>query len=132
MENYLEEFHRHKDDFSRFCATKSTKKVSEDLKKQLTLDKQEEQDSHPAWNNHSAAAKHRHIDEDKTQRVSEIAQHLANEMHFTFVKLDLLKNLSDHIRQLGTLCTTSSELPERVMMDLQQVYRKSNCHEAAF
>jgi len=39
MENYLEEFHHHKDIVSRFGSSKSTKKVSEALKKQLTLDK---------------------------------------------------------------------------------------------
>jgi len=48
MENYLEEFHCHKDVFCRFRASKSTKKVSEALKKQLTLDKQEERESDPA------------------------------------------------------------------------------------
>jgi len=42
IENYLEEFHPHKDVFSRFCSSKSTKQVSEALKNQLTLDKQEE------------------------------------------------------------------------------------------
>jgi hypothetical protein len=33
MENYLEEFHCHKDVFSLFRASKSTKKVSEAVKK---------------------------------------------------------------------------------------------------
>jgi hypothetical protein len=36
MDNYLEEFHRHKDVFCRFRASKT---VSEALKKQLTLNK---------------------------------------------------------------------------------------------
>jgi len=36
MENPLEGFHYHKDVFGRFCASKSTKKVSEALRKQLT------------------------------------------------------------------------------------------------
>jgi len=67
MENYREEFHRHKDIFSWFRNSKSTKKVSEALKKQLTLDKQEEWESDPAWNYHSVAAKRRRVDEDKTQ-----------------------------------------------------------------
>jgi len=38
MENYMEEFHHHKDVFSPFRTRKSTKKVSEGFKKQLTLD----------------------------------------------------------------------------------------------
>jgi hypothetical protein len=38
IKNYLEEFHRQKDVFSGFHPQKSTKKVPEALKKQLTLD----------------------------------------------------------------------------------------------
>jgi len=79
MGNYLKELHRHKDVFSWFQASKSTKKVLEALKKQLTLDKLKERESDPAWNNHSVAAKRRHVDEDKTQIESEITQHLVDE-----------------------------------------------------
>jgi len=79
MENYLEEFHCHKDVFSGFRSSDSAKKISEAFKKQLTLDKQDERESDSAWNNLSAAAKHRCIDEDKTQIRSEIAQHLVGE-----------------------------------------------------
>jgi hypothetical protein len=42
IENYLEQFHRDKDVLNRFRTSKSTKKILEALKKQLTLDKQEE------------------------------------------------------------------------------------------
>jgi len=132
MENYLEQFHLQKDVFSRFRASKSTKKVSEALKKQLTLDKQEERESDPAWNNLSAAAKRGHVDEDKMWIESEIAQHLVDESDFNFVKMHLLNHLSDHIRQLGNLLNVSSELPEKAMMDLKQAYQQSNHHEAAF
>jgi len=132
MENYLEEFHRHKDVFSRFRASKSTKKVSEALKKQLTLDKQEERESDPAWNDLSAAAKCRRVDEDKTQIKSEIVQHLVDESDFNFEKMHLLNHYSDDICQLGNLLNVSSELPENAMMDPKQVYRQSKCHETAF
>jgi len=111
MDNDLEEFHCHKDVFIRFRTSKSTKKVSEALKKQLTLDKQEEQESDPTWNNHSAAAKHLRVDEDKMQIESEIAQHLVDESDFHFVKMHLLNHFSDHIRQLANLVNVSSELP---------------------
>jgi len=78
MENHLDEFHHHKEVFSRFCASKSTKKFSEALKQQLTLDKQEERQSDSACKNLSVDAKCRRIDEDKTQISSEIAQHLVD------------------------------------------------------
>jgi len=37
------------------------------MKTQLTLDKQKERESEPAWNNLSAAAKRGCVDEDKLQ-----------------------------------------------------------------
>jgi len=107
-------------------------KVSEALKMQLTLDKQEERESHPAWNNLSAAANRRHVDEDTTQIESEIAQHLVDKSDFNFVKMHLLNHFSDHIHQLGNLLNVSSELPEKAMMDLKQAYWQSKCHEVPF
>jgi hypothetical protein len=132
MENYLEEFHRQTDVFSRFCSWKSTKKDSELLTKLLTLDKQEERESDPAWNNLSTAAKCRRVDEDTMQIESEIAPHLVDESDINFVKMHFLNHFSDHIHQLHNLVNVSSELPEKGMMDHKQVYRQSNGHEAAF
>jgi hypothetical protein len=122
MENYLKEFPCHKDVVSRFRTSKSTKKVSEALEMQLTLDKYEEQDSEPACYNLSAAAKRRHVDEERMQIESEIGQHLVNESDFHFVKMHLLNHCSDHIHQLGNLSNVISELPENAMMDLKQAY----------
>jgi len=48
------------------------------------------------------------------------------------VKMNLLNNFSDHIRQIGNLLNVSSELQEKAIMDLKQAYRLSNRHEAAF
>jgi len=122
LENYLEEFHLHKHVFSRFRASKYTEKVSEALIMQLTSDKQEERESYLAWNNLSAPGKLRRVDEDRTQIESGIAQHLADESDFNFVKMHLLNHFSDHIRQLGNLLNVSSELPEEAMMDHKHVY----------
>jgi len=97
MENYLEAFHRHNNVFSQFCTSKSTKKVLEALKKQLTLDEQEDRESDPASNNLSAATKRHRVDEGKTHIESEIAQHLVNESDFNFVKMHLLNHFSDHL-----------------------------------
>jgi len=132
MENYVEEFHRHKDVFSQFRASKSTKKALESLKKQLTLDKQDKQESQPAWNYLAVAAKRNQFDEDKMQIESEIEQHHVEESNFNFGKMRLLNHFSDHILQLGNLIDASSELPGRVMMDLEQAYQQSNRNEAAF
>jgi len=118
METYLEECHCHKDVFSWFHASKSTKQVSETLKLQLTLDKQEERECDPAGNNLSPAAKHCRVDEDETQIESEIAPHLVDESDYHFGKMHLLNHFSDHIRQLGNLFNVSSELPETAIMDL--------------
>jgi len=61
MENYLDEFQCHKHGFRQFRASKSTQKVSEAWKTQLTLNTQEERQSYPAWNWLSAAAKRDHV-----------------------------------------------------------------------
>jgi len=81
------------------------------LKKLLTLNKQEELESDPNWNNISAPAKRCRVDEDATQIKSEIAQHLVDEPEFSFGKMHLLINFSDHIQQLGNLVNVSSEIP---------------------
>ena len=93
----MREFHHQKDVFSLFRASKSTKKVSEALKKQLTLGKQEDRESDPASNNLSAATKRHRVDEGKTHIESEISQHLVNEPDFNFVKMQLLNHFSDHL-----------------------------------
>jgi len=102
------------------------------LKKQRTLDKQQNCESNPAWNNHSVAAKRCRVDDDKTEIRSEIPQHLVDESDFNFVKIHLLEPLSCHIRELRNHLNGSSELPDRAMMDLIQAYRQTNCHEATF
>jgi len=123
IENYLEEFHCHKDVFGGVCASKSTKKVSEDLKTRLTLGKLEELENDPDWNNSSAGAKSCCIDEDTTTIMSEIVPHLVDESDNNFVKMHLLNNFLDHIRQLGNLLNVSSDLQENAMMDPKQAYR---------
>jgi len=102
------------------------------MKKQLTLDNQDQRESDPAWNNLSPAAEHCRIDENESQIESEIAQHLVVKLDFNFVKMYLFNHFSDHTHQLGNHLNSSSELQERAMMDLWQVYRQSHCHEAAF
>ena len=122
MEKCWEEFHPEKDAFSQFRASKSTKMVSEALKSQLTLDKQEEQNSNCTWNNLSVTAMRRRVDEDKMQIESEIAQYLVDESDLNFVDIHLLNHFSDHIRHLGKLLNERFELPEKEMMDLKQVH----------
>ena len=78
------------------------------------------------------AEKRCHVDEDIMQIELEIAQHLVDKSDFNFVQMHYLNHFSDHIRQLGNLLNVSSEIQEKVMMDLKQAYRQSNHHEAAF
>jgi len=132
IENYLEEVHRHNGVFSRFCTSKSTKNVSEALKKQLTLDKLAEQESDTAWNNHSAAVKRHGIDEDTMQIMAEIAQHLIDKSDYNVVTMHLQNHFSDHIRQLRNLVNVCSALPVQAKMDLEQAYRQWNLHDTTF
>jgi len=124
MENYLLEFHCHKDVFSQFHARKSAKMVSESLTTQSSVDKQEEWESDPTWNNLSSAAKRRRVDEDKTQIKSDIAEHLVDESDFNFVKMHLLNLFSAHTRQVGNHLNASSELPEGAVMDHKHAFQQ--------
>jgi hypothetical protein len=72
MVNSQEELSHQKDVFSQFCIHNSTMNVSEALKKELTLDKQEEQKSDPTWNDSCVAAMCHHVDADETQIKFEI------------------------------------------------------------
>jgi DsbC/DsbD-like thiol-disulfide interchange protein len=132
MENNLEEFHHQNDVFSQFQASESTNKVLEALKMQLTLDKQEEQESNSAWNNLSAAAKCPRVDKDKMQIKLDIAQHLVDESDFNFLKMHLLNCISDNICTLGNHLNVSSQLSDKAMINLKQAYPRSNFHDASF
>jgi len=103
MEDSLAEIDYHKDVLSRFCASKSTKMVSEASKKQLTLDNPEKWEGDPGWENHCAAPKCRHVVEENMHIKSDIAQHLVDQSDINFVKMHLLKHLSDNMRLLGNL-----------------------------
>jgi hypothetical protein len=56
IDNYLEQFHYHKNVFSEFRTIKSTKSEMQTLKKKITYDTQEERESDSTWNNRSATA----------------------------------------------------------------------------
>jgi hypothetical protein len=84
--------------------------------------KQDERVSDLPGNNLSAAAMCHHIDTDKMQIKSEIAQHPVDESDFNLMKIHLLNHFSDHIGQLGKHRNVSSELPEKAMMDRKQAY----------
>jgi len=131
MENYLQEIHHQKDVFCWFCASKSTMTVCKALKKRRSLDKQEERESNPAWNNCSMAAKCHRLNEDKMLIESEIAQHLVDKLDFNFGKMHLMSHFSDHINQPRDRINVSSELPEHARMDFIQVYWQSNSLTAA-
>ena len=132
MDNYLAESHCHKDVFGGCRGGKSTKKVSESMKWQRTLDKQGECESDPVWNNLSVAAKYWCVVEAQTPIELEIAQHLVDKLDFNFVKMHLLSHFHDCIGQLQNFLNASSALTEMPMMYLQQAYRHSNRHEAVF
>lgn len=67
---------------------------------------------------------------DSTQIKSDLAQHLVVRSDFICVKMPLLNRFSGHIHQLENLWNWSSELPERMMIDLKQMYRPEPCHDA--
>ena len=122
MQNYWKNFHYHKDVFSQFFASKSTMRVWEALKNQLTLNKQEEQESDSTSNNLSMAAKCYHVVDDTMLIMSELAQHLVDKLDFYLDTMHFLNQFSNRIHQVGDYWNARSELPERAMIDSTHAY----------
>jgi hypothetical protein len=96
------------------------------------LDAQEVREREPTGYNLSVSAKHCRIDENKTLSMSEFAQHHVYKSDCNFMKMHLLNHFSDHIRQVGNHLYAITELLGRVIINLKQVYRQSNCHQDTF
>jgi len=103
MENYLEEYHHHKNVFSQFRASKFPQEIPKAGKEELTFDRHQAWESDSAWNFYSAAAKCPNIDDDKTHIESGLAHRLVDESDLNFVKMHLLNHFSHYIGQLGNL-----------------------------
>jgi DNA-directed RNA polymerase subunit N (RpoN/RPB10)/oligoribonuclease (3'-5' exoribonuclease) len=130
MEDYLDEFHRHKDVFHQYRAGKRAKRKAEKLRAELTKESKAEREATEGWDNLSRTAKSRQLNEDKTWIESQVKSLVEEESDFNFIKLHLLTHFSEHVKELGHLTNVSAELSERLHRELKDAFRRSNKHNA--
>ena len=126
MERYFEDFHRHKEEFARFCAKNSTKESASDLRHKLSKELRTEYEESSDWNCLSNAAKARRIEDDREMIEQNVEQHLTDESDFNFVKMHLPCHFGKIIRQLDHLLNLTSEYYKHEMIDIKDAYRHSN------
>ena len=126
MESYFANFQHSKEVFTRFCTTKSEKKIAEVLKKQLSEDLRLGRESEPGWKSLLNAAKTRPIEQDRQTVKLKVQANLSEESVFNFVTMHLLTDFSNHICQHGHLSIVNTKLLEHAMMDINTAYHILN------
>jgi hypothetical protein len=130
IEEYIDEFHRHKDVFHQYHVRKRAKRKAEKQRVELTQKLQADREATVNWKKLSGRAKRCQLNEDKTWIQSQIKSLLEEESDFNFIKLHLLSHFSEHGKELGHLTNVSAELPERLHRELKDACRRSNKHNA--
>jgi len=123
MHTYLWKFHKSKDVFLRYRASKKAPRRAEDISKQFT----EEIDRRRATDIRlSAAQRARLVEDDQEERAYRISQALEEDSHFNFPKLHLLSRYADQIAQYGSLAQYLTKICETSHKPLKDAYRRSN------
>jgi len=124
MREYLQEFHRTKDVFLRYQATKATKGRVDVVSKELTeWNKSRNVEANP--NGHTAAQKPRTAAEDRDERAYLVNQVLEEDSYFNFPKIHLIMHWADQISPYGSLPLYSTEVCEISHKALKDAYRQS-------
>jgi len=125
MPEYLQQFHRTKDVFLRYQASKVTKAkadmVSKELTAQTTAGRLEEK-----ANGRTAAQKACALAEDREEHAYLVNQALVEDSNFNFTKIHLLMHWSNQISQYGSLPQFSTEICEASHKPLKKAYCRSN------
>jgi len=106
MEEYLDRFHRMKDNLLEFQVSKRTRAKVDKQRKELRH--QRAQSDKPV-----APSKWPRPLEDDWDKVNDLRiDMIPTESHFNFVKMHLLSHFSDHIGQFGNIAIYSTEFGE--------------------
>ena len=132
MNDYLADFHRHKEVFLQYRAGKITKRAAASSGAAFAAQLKEARESEPGWTRLSVTAKNRQIDRDKALAAMQMEAALKDDSSFNFVKMHLLTHFTSHVKELGHLSNVSSELPETLHRELKDAFRRSNKVNADF
>ena len=125
MREYLQEFHRTKDVFVRYRATKATKGRADVVSKELT-EQNKSRKVEPNANGRTAAQKVRAGVEYREERAYLVNQVLVEDSHFNFPKIHLIIHWADQILRYGNLAQYSTEVCKTSHKALKDAYRRSN------
>ena len=123
MQGYLEQFHKTKDIFLKFQASKASRNKADLISKELTA-KNEERNEQP--NGRTAAQKARSLPADKEERAFLVDEALVEDSHFNFPKIHLMIHWADQISRYECLPQFFTEICETSHRALKDVYRQSN------
>ena len=126
MEDYLDTFHKMKDIFLEFRATKRIRTNINEQRSELRDDRPKTRERITPW-------KRRQICDAEREEESERRMDLIFcESHFNFIKMHLLSHLCDHIRQFGTIRMYSTEFRELAhKTQIKAGWRQSNKDQAS-
>jgi len=125
MQDYLADFHEHKDVFLQFRASKSTKTAA----KEATRGLREEYQSLLTLDSplHLSTARCRKLVEELRLETEEMVDDmLTTGAHYNFPKMHLISHFAEQISRYGSLPQYSTKICEVVHKPLKDAYRRSN------
>ena len=129
MEQYLKDFHYHKDVFQEFRTSKRTREDADanDERLRLELDRQLKNVGRVP-----PVRRRQLLDANRMQRVGEREDILRSQSHFNFIKLHLLVHYCSHVRRFGNIPMYSTDVGELAhKVQIKEGYRRSNKNDAA-
>jgi len=125
MRDYLEDFHKHKEVFLRFRATKSVKNAAKQASKGLREEHQRLLASD--YLHQQTPAKGQKLQQDLRLENEELVHDfLTTGAHYNFPKMHLISHFADQITRYGSLPQYSTEICEASHKPLKDAYRRSN------
>jgi hypothetical protein len=129
MEQYLKDFHRHKDVFQEFRSSKGAREEADANDQRLRLELEGELKNAGRV---SAARRRQLLDANRAHRAGERADLLRSQSHFNFIKLHLLVHFCSHVRKFGNIPMYSTDVGELAhKVQIKEGYRRSNKNDAA-
>ena len=121
IQDYLSDFHKHKDVFLRFRATKAAKNSAREASKDMRSEQK------LAASDVTHQSKRRMLEKEFRVETEEVVNDiLSGGGHFNFPKMHLISHFADQINKYGTLTQYSTEICEALHKPLKDAYRRSN------
>ncbi|KAF8418320.1 hypothetical protein EV426DRAFT_679831 [Tirmania nivea] len=125
MKDYLEDFHKYKEVFLRFRATKSSKAAAKLASKDLRAEHQRLLASDEL--HMETPSKRRKLQQELQQETEQLVHDtLTSGAHYNFPKMHLISHFVDQIAKYGSLPQYSTEICEASHKPLKDAYRRTN------